>query len=85
MPLFQVTLMRSLIGLPEVYRKRAAVIGLRKRCRTAYIPINQVSVGALVKLLHLTRIRIVDRIPKKTVHPTGYVPLQSSLLHSCPW
>lgn len=71
---FKVKLYRGFIGLPEVYRKWASTLGLRKRGQTAYVPIMPVTMGAIIRLKELLKVDIVEEKPASInpVYPKGY-------------
>jgi large subunit ribosomal protein L30 len=78
MPFFKVTLLRSAIGLPKKTQGVVAGLGLRKRMRTVYIPVNQESAGKIMKVKELLMVQevetaLTDREQRETRRPDpGY-------------
>jgi len=79
MPFWKVTLIRSGIGLPKRRNLALFALGLRKRFRTVYKPINPQIAGQLFRVKELIRVEIVDEIQTKEEMrakrqpPKGYV------------
>jgi len=79
MPFWKVTLMRSGIGLPKRRKDTLFVLGLRKRFRTVYKPINPQIAGLLFRVKELIRLELVDEVETKESMreqrkaPKGYV------------
>jgi large subunit ribosomal protein L30 len=59
---WKVTLMRSGIGLPKRRNDTLVALGLRKRFRTVYKPINPQIAGLLLRVKELIRLEIVDSV-----------------------
>ena len=87
---WKVTLMRSGIGLAKRRNDTLVALGLRKRFRTVYKPVNPQTAGLLLRVKELIRLELVNkaetkeeqrekRTPQKgyvveQVGGTGYVP-----------
>ena len=71
---FKVKLCRGFIGLPDVYRKRAATLELKKRGQTSYVPVRPETMGAIIKMKELLKVELVDEKPEHAnpVYPKGY-------------
>lgn len=71
---FKIKLCRGFIGLPEVYRKRAATLQLKKRGQTSYVPVMPETMGAIIALKELLKVDLVDEKPENInpVYPKGY-------------
>jgi large subunit ribosomal protein L30 len=62
---WKVTLMRSGIGLSKRRNDTLVALGLRKRFRTVYKPINPQIAGLLLRVKELIRLELVDEIETK--------------------
>ncbi|OLL24797.1 54S ribosomal protein L33, mitochondrial [Neolecta irregularis DAH-3] len=59
---FKVTLIRSAIGLPKKTTRRVLEsLGLRKRMQTVCYPVNQQTVGMILKVKELVRVEEVSK------------------------
>lgn len=63
----QVNLYRSIIGLPKKFIAITRAIGLRKTHQTVFLKITPYTVGQLVKLKELIKIKLIhkDQVPAK--------------------
>jgi large subunit ribosomal protein L30 len=62
---WKVTLMRSAIGLPRRRGDTLVALGLRKRFRTVYKPINPQIAGLILKVKELVQLELVDTAETK--------------------
>lgn len=58
---FRVTQKRSVIGLPKRLRETALALGLKKRGRITYHPVNRENAGQILTLKELVEVQIVDK------------------------
>ena len=76
---WKVTLVRSGIGLPKRRNDTLRALGLRKRFRTVYKPINPEIAGLLLRVKELIKLEIVneketkEEIREKRRPEKGYV------------
>ena len=76
---WKITLMRSGIGLPKRRNDTLIALGLRKRFRTVYKPINPQVAGLILRVKELVRLELVDTVETqaemktKRKPPKGYV------------
>jgi large subunit ribosomal protein L30 len=56
---WKVTLMRSGIGLPKRRNDTLVALGLRKRFRTVYKPVNPQTAGLLLRVKELVKVDLV--------------------------
>lgn len=56
---WKVTLMRSGIGLPKRRNDTLIALGLRKRFRTVYKPVNPQTAGLLLRVKELIKVELV--------------------------
>lgn len=87
---WKVTLMRSGIGLSKRRNDTLVALGLRKRFRTVYKPVNPQTAGLLLRVKELVKLELVNETESKeevkarrradkgyvieSVGGTGYVP-----------
>jgi ribosomal protein L30 len=76
---FQITLMRSLIGLPSKTRRSVAALGLSKRHQVVWQPFTSPVVGTLLKVKELVTVELVSDIPPKMPTPKGFVKLGNAI------
>ena len=62
---WKVTLIRSGIGLSKKRNDTLVALGLRKRFRTVYKPVNPQTAGLLVRVKELIRVEMVDEVRTK--------------------
>jgi len=62
---WKVTLMRSGIGLAKRRNDTLVALGLRKRFRTVYKPVNPQTAGLLLRVKELIRLELVDDVETK--------------------
>jgi large subunit ribosomal protein L30 len=62
---WKVTLVRSGIGLPKRRNDTLVALGLRKRFRTVYKPVNPQMAGLLLRVKELVRLELVEEIVTK--------------------
>jgi len=62
---WKVTLMRSGIGLPKRRNDTLVALGLRKRFRTVYKPVNPQTAGLLLRVKELVKLELVDEVETK--------------------
>ena len=65
MSFFRITLIRSSIGLPKKIQGVLAALGLRKRMRTVFHPVNSDVAGQIMKVKELIAVSEVDRAMTK--------------------
>ena len=65
MAFFKITLRRSAIGLPKRTNGVLAALGLRKRLRTVYHPVNSDVAGQIMKVKELVSVSEVDQAMTK--------------------
>lgn len=58
---YRVRLARSFIGMPATTRKTCEALGLTKRGKIVYQPVNTANSGQLLKIKELVKIQVVDR------------------------
>ena len=66
----QIKLYRSLIGLPEKYKRIAASLGLKRTHQTSFVGVTPYHVGQIVKIKELLKVKLID---KSSVPPPGYL------------
>lgn len=66
MAYFKITLIRSAIGLPAKTRGVLYALGLRKRMRTVYHPVNQDIAGQIMKVKELVAVSEVEKALTKS-------------------
>ena len=62
---WKVTLIRSGIGLPKRRNDTLFALGLRKRFRTVYKPVNPQTAGLLFRVKELIKLELVNEIQTK--------------------
>lgn len=60
-PYFRITLLRSSIGLPQKASGVLQALGLKKRMRTVYHPVNPSIAGQIFAVKELVDVQEVDR------------------------
>ena len=61
MTYFRITLIRSAIGLPKRTQGVLAALGLRKRMKTVYLPVNSDTAGQIMKVKELVAVSEVEK------------------------
>jgi large subunit ribosomal protein L30 len=76
---WKVTLMRSGVGLSKRRNDTLAALGLKKRYRAVFMPVNPQVTGLLLRVKELIKLELVDKIETKEEMkankkpPKGYV------------
>ena len=85
MPYFKITLIRSAIGLPHKTRGVLSALGLHKRMRTVFHPVNSQVAGQILKVKELVAVSEVEQALSKqevkamrTPDPGYYIEKPSS-------
>lgn len=58
---FKITLVRSAIGLAPKVRRTVEALHFKRRMQTVYEPINEQSVGKILRVKELVKVERVDR------------------------
>ncbi|MCJ1400248.1 39S ribosomal protein L33, mitochondrial [Xylographa trunciseda] len=61
MTFFKITLIRSSIGLPKKTQGVLAALGLRRRMKTVYHPVNPDTAGQIMKVKELIAVSEVEK------------------------
>jgi len=69
---YEITLLRSTIGLPKSTRERVKALGLHKKGKTVYREVNPKSAGQILLLRELLRVNLVNEIKSKRKITLGY-------------
>ncbi|KAF4552100.1 putative ribosomal protein L30p/L7e [Elsinoe fawcettii] len=68
MTFFRITLLRSAIGLPKKYAGTLRALGLTKRMKTVYLPVNHEIAGQIFNIKELVDVQEVEnKISNKTL------------------
>lgn len=68
MSFFRITLTRSAIGLPKKYSGTLRALGLTKRMKTVYLPVNHEIAGQIFQVKELVDVQEVEnRISNKVL------------------
>ena len=79
---WKVTLMRSGIGLPKNRVDTLVALGLRKRYRVVYKPVNPQIAGLLVRVKELVRLELVDEMETKEAMKARRTPEKGYVIES---
>jgi ribosomal protein L30 len=77
--MYQITLMRSYIGLPKQTRDIIQTLGLKNRRQVVYKPIDAAMAGMILKLKEIVKVDLVSEIPKKEHIPLGYEKISNCI------
>ncbi|TPX57352.1 hypothetical protein SpCBS45565_g08228 [Spizellomyces sp. 'palustris'] len=69
---YEISLRRSLNGLPETTKEYARGLGLVKRHQVVWRKVGPRSAGQILRIRELVAVRLVNEIPEKLPLPTGY-------------
>ena len=76
---FEISLRRSLIGLPHQTKTAVHALGLKRRHHRIWQPINHCIGGKILRIKELVDVKTVAEIPRAPVYPTGYKKVASLL------
>ncbi|KAJ3326949.1 39S ribosomal protein L33, mitochondrial [Blyttiomyces sp. JEL0837] len=69
---YQITLRRSLFGIPKQTRRVVEVLGLKDRHEVVWQPVNPKIAGNILKVKELVDVKLVNEIPPKPSVVLGY-------------
>lgn len=76
---YEISLRRSLNGLPAQTKEYAHALGLFKRHQVVWRKVGPRSAGQILRLRELVAVRLVNDIPEKVEMPAGYAKVGSAI------
>ncbi|TPX59821.1 hypothetical protein PhCBS80983_g02231 [Powellomyces hirtus] len=76
---YEISLRRSLNGLPATVKKVASAIGLTGRHQVVWRPVSARHAGQILKLRELVAVRLVNEIPSKVESPLGFAKVGNAV------
>ncbi|KAJ3183494.1 hypothetical protein HDU87_006813 [Geranomyces variabilis] len=76
---YEISLRRSLNGLPATTKKHASALGLTARHQVVWRLVSPRAAGQILTLRELVAVRLVNEIPQKPVLPTGFAKVGNAV------